>query len=146
MSKKGVLRIFLRVWPSPLHFPSFFVVNVEMFGNNITFFRSITMLCGTGTILWNILTFGLNVENILHSTDSPQNTFMSLNNVMNRENSGFQILKWSFYAMVPWHLQRENLFCLSHRNTHWTMTMDNIGLNIGLLESSSSMVTLTSFL
>ena len=37
-------------------------------------------------------------------------------------------LKWHFFAMVPWHLQWENLFCPSHCKTHWTITMDNVGL------------------
>ena len=30
--------------------------------------------------------------------------------------------------MVPCHLQQENLFRLSHYKTHWTMTLDNVGL------------------
>ena len=46
-------------------------------------------------------------------------------------------------CMIPWHLQRENLFCLSHCKTCWTMTMINVGLKIDLLGTSSSMVTLT---
>lgn len=43
--------------------------------------------------------------------------------------------------MVPSHLRWENLFCLSHCKTHWTMTMNNIDLKIGLLGTLSSMVT-----
>ena len=49
--------------------------------------------------------------------------------------------KWHFFAMVPWHLQRENLFCLYHCKNCWTVTMDHVGLKIGLLWTSSSMGT-----
>ena len=52
-------------------------------------------------------------------------------------------LKRHFSAMVPWHLQQGNLYCLSHRKTCWTMTMDNTYLKIGFLGTSSFMVTLT---
>ena len=54
-------------------------------------------------------------------------------------------IKAAFLCHCPWHLERENLFCPSHRKTHWTMIMDNIGLQIGLFGTSSSMVTLTFF-
>ena len=37
----------------------------------ITLFRSITMFCGTDNIMWNILSFKLNVMNILQNTASP---------------------------------------------------------------------------
>ena len=37
----------------------------------------------------------------------------------------------------------EHLFCLSHRKTRWTMSLDNVGLKICPLETSNSMVTLT---
>ena len=36
--------------------------------------------------------------------------------------------------VVPWHLQRENLFCPSHCKTRWTMTMDIVGMQIGPFE------------
>jgi hypothetical protein len=38
---------------------------------------------------------------------------------------------------------RENLFYLSQRKTRWTMTMENLGLKIGHLGTSSSMIILT---
>ena len=56
-----------------------------------------------------------------------------------------KILKWHFSTMVPWHLQWENLFCLSHHKMCWTMSVDSIGLKIDLLGASSSMVTLTFY-
>jgi hypothetical protein len=49
-------------------------------------------------------------------------------------------MKWYFFAIVPYHLQRENLFCLSHCKTHRTMIMDNVALQINLLGTSSSTV------
>ena len=55
------------------------------------------------------------------------------------------IYKQLFSIMVPWHLQWEDLFCLLHCKTHWTMIVDNVGLEIGLLWTSSSMVSLTLF-
>ena len=39
----------------------------------------------------------------------------------------------------------EHLFCLPHRKTYWTMSMDNASLKICVLGTSSSMVTLTFF-
>jgi hypothetical protein len=39
----------------------------------------------------------------------------------------------------------DDLFCLSHRKTRWTMLVDNVGLKVRLLETSNSMVTLTFF-
>ena len=36
----------------------------------------------------------------------------------------------------------EHLFCLSHRKTRWTMSMDNVGLETCLLGTSNSMATL----
>jgi hypothetical protein len=45
----------------------------------------------------------------------------------------------------PYLFQLENLFCLSHRKIHWTMSVGNVGLKICLLETSNFMVTLTFF-
>ena len=39
----------------------------------------------------------------------------------------------------------EYLFYLSHRKTRWTMLVDYVGLQICLLGTSNSMVTLTFF-
>ena len=39
----------------------------------------------------------------------------------------------------------QHLFCLSHRQTRWTMLVDNVGLQIWLLGTSNSMTTLTFF-
>ena len=39
----------------------------------------------------------------------------------------------------------QHLFCLSHRQTRWTMLVDNVGLQIWLLGTSNSMITLTFF-
>jgi hypothetical protein len=36
-----------------------------------------------------------------------------------------------------------HLFCLSHRKTRWTMSVDYVGLKICLLGTLNSMVTLT---
>ena len=50
---------------------------------------------------------------------------------------------------LPWapaFFLLEHLFCLSHRKTRWTMSLDNVGLKICLLGYSDSMVTLTFFL
>ena len=33
-----------------------------------------------------------------------------------------------FFVMVPWLLQQEDLFCLSHCETRWIMTVDNVGI------------------
>jgi hypothetical protein len=46
--------------------------------------------------------------------------------------------------MKPFFLL-EHLCCISRRKTCWTMSMDNVGLTIYLLETSNSMVTLTFF-
>ena len=53
--------------------------------------------------------------------------------------------KQHFSTMVPCHLHQENLYCLSHCKIRWTMTMDNVGMKIGLWGTSSSMVTPTLF-
>lgn len=29
--------------------------------------------------------------------------------------------RMAFFAMVPWHLQQDNLFCLPHHNIRWIM-------------------------
>jgi hypothetical protein len=55
------------------------------------------------------------------------------------------ILNGNIYAMVPWFLQQENLFCLSYHKIRWTMIVDNIGLKRGIWGTSSFMVTLTFF-
>ena len=39
----------------------------------------------------------------------------------------------------------EHIFCLSHHKTHWTMSMDNVGLKLRLLGISDFMVSLTLF-
>jgi hypothetical protein len=39
----------------------------------------------------------------------------------------------------------EHLLCVSHRKTYWTMSVDNVGLQIRLFGTSNSMVTLTIF-
>ena len=49
-------------------------------------------------------------------------------------------LPWVLAFFLPKHL-----FCVSHRETCWTMSVDNVGLNICLSEILNSMVTLTSF-
>ena len=48
---------------------------------------------------------------------------------------------------LPWALPflLEHLFCHSHRKTRWTMWVDNVDLEIYLLGTSNSMVTLTFF-
>ena len=51
----------------------------------------------------------------------------------------------AFLYHGPLTLQRENLFCFSHYKTLWSTTMHNVGLEINLLGTSSSMVTLTFF-
>ena len=38
-----------------------------------------------------------------------------------------------------------HVFGLSHRKTHWTMSVDDVGLKICLWGTSNSMVTLTFF-
>jgi hypothetical protein len=48
--------------------------------------------------------------------------------------------------MDPCLFLLDHLFCLSHRKTHWTMSVDYVGLQICLLGTSTSMVTLTFFL
>ena len=53
--------------------------------------------------------------------------------------------KWHFSSMFPWLLQQENLFCISHHKTNWTIIADNICLNISLLGTSCSMLTLVLF-
>ena len=58
-----------------------------------------------------------------------------------------QIWLWQhFFAMGPWLFLLEHLFCLSHRKICWIMSMDNVGLKICLLGTSSSMIILTFFL
>ena len=47
--------------------------------------------------------------------------------------------------MGPCLFPVEYIFCLPHRKTHWTMSVDNIELNICLLGISNVMVTLTFF-
>ena len=47
--------------------------------------------------------------------------------------------------MGPCLLVQEHLFCLSHRKTRWTMSVDNTCLEICLLGTSNSMVTMTFF-
>ena len=53
--------------------------------------------------------------------------------------------KWHFSSMFPWLLQQENLFCISHHKTNWTIIADNICLIISLLGTSCSMLTLVLF-
>jgi hypothetical protein len=54
-------------------------------------------------------------------------------------------LSWSLTFAVKVEFAFENLFCLSHCKTYWTMTMGNVGVKVGLLGTSSSMVILTFF-
>ena len=49
---------------------------------------------------------------------------------------------------LPWAIAfflLKHLFCLSHRKTHWIMSVDNVGLKICILGTSNSMVTLIFF-
>ena len=48
-----------------------------------------------------------------------------------------------FSAMNPCLFLLQHMFCLSHRKTHWTTSMDNVGLKIHHLVTLNSMVTLT---
>ena len=50
-------------------------------------------------------------------------------------------LPWALFFL----LLLEHLFCLSHRKACWTMSMDNVGLEICLMGTSNSMVTLPFF-
>jgi hypothetical protein len=45
--------------------------------------------------------------------------------------------------MGPYLFLLEHHFCLSHRKTCWTMSVDNVGLQICLLGTLISMITLT---
>jgi hypothetical protein len=54
-----------------------------------------------------------------------------------------KVLWQYFYTMGPCLFKPKHLFCLSHRNTHWIMSVDNVGLQLCLLGTSNSMVTLT---
>ena len=45
--------------------------------------------------------------------------------------------------MGPCRFLLEHLFCLSHRETRWIMSVDNVGLKICLMGTSNSMITLT---
>ena len=47
--------------------------------------------------------------------------------------------------MDPYHFLLEHLFCLCHRKTYWTMSMDNVGLTICLLGTPNFMITLAYF-
>jgi hypothetical protein len=47
--------------------------------------------------------------------------------------------------MAPFLFLLEHLFCLSHHKTHWTMSVDNVGLRKYLLGNSNFMVTLIFF-
>jgi hypothetical protein len=52
-------------------------------------------------------------------------------------------------CFLPWgptFFLLEHLFCLSHRNSRWTMSVDNVGLKICLLGTTNSTVTLTFLL
>ena len=49
---------------------------------------------------------------------------------------------------LSWSLDicnKRSSFCRTHCKTCWTMIVDNVGLKLGLLGTSSSMITLTSF-
>jgi hypothetical protein len=50
-----------------------------------------------------------------------------------------------FLCRGPLPFLLEQLLCLSHRKTRWTMSVDNVGLKIYLLRTSNFMVTLTFF-
>ena len=47
-------------------------------------------------------------------------------------------LPWAFFLSLP-----EYFFCLSHRKTRWTTSVDTIGLKTRIFGTSNSMVTLT---
>ena len=47
--------------------------------------------------------------------------------------------------MGPCFFLLDHLFCLSHRKTRWTMSVDFVGLKICLVGTSTSMVTLILF-
>ena len=49
-------------------------------------------------------------------------------------------LPWALAFFLP-----EHLFCLSHRKTRWTMSMDSVSIKICLLGTLNFMITLTFF-
>ena len=50
-----------------------------------------------------------------------------------------------FLCMGPCFCFTKAPFCLSHRKTHWTMTLDNLGLQTCLLGTSNFTLTMTFF-
>ena len=61
----------------------------------------------------------------------------------NNNNTSFIITTFLCHGPLPFYV-RARLLPLHHK-THWTMSMDNVGLRICLWGTSNSMVTLTNF-
>jgi hypothetical protein len=55
------------------------------------------------------------------------------------------LLEQHLFAMGPCLFLPEHLICLYHHKTHRTMSVDNVGLTICLLETSNSIITRTFF-
>ena len=103
---------------------------------------------------------GVNQTWTKRSDHSPKNGRVSFLIYIKKGNFGNILHVWSsplllplfpcnygkvFDFSLPWSpdFWERTFFCLSHCKNPWTMTMDNVGLKIGLLETSSSKVTLT---
>ena len=52
-------------------------------------------------------------------------------------------IKKQFSAMDPYLPPQEHLFCLSHRKTRWTMSVENVSHRTCILETWNSIVTVT---
>ena len=50
-----------------------------------------------------------------------------------------------YHGPMPFFILLNHLFCLSHRKTHWTLSVDNVGLKTCLSGTLNSMVSLTYF-
>jgi hypothetical protein len=55
------------------------------------------------------------------------------------------LLQRDFFLMCPCLFLLEHFFCLFHYKTCWAMSLNNLGLEICLLGTSNSMVSLTFF-
>ena len=66
--------------------------------------------------------------------------FSSLKKISSKYYHNCNSLPWAPCIFLP-----EQLFCLSHHKTCWTMAMYNVGLKICLLGTLNSMVTLSFF-
>ena len=73
------------------------------------------------------------VSSLLVVFSSPKNVSLKMN--------------YNFYFLVmgPCLFLLEHLFCLSNHKTHWTMSVDNVGLQICNFGISNSVLTLTYF-